>query len=393
MMHPNHQRPAVLLLGGEETPSLPVIWSLVRQGIPVTVASFTRIGPGMFSRYPVERCVYPDPGVTPDLFLEWLVSRTRTGAYPVTMGCGEQVTYLLSRYRDRLAPFTNVPVVDLDTFMQCRDKALTMKAAARCGVPIPRTWFPEDQGIDEIARGASYPAVVKPRISNGARGISFVEEADDLRETHARTVERYGPCIVQECIPHHGMQYKVELLLNRDHQVKMRGAYAKLRYYPPTGGSSTLNQTVIRQDILEHAATILTSIKWWGMGDCDFILDPRDGVAKLMEINPRFTRTLRVLVEAGVDYPYELYRLALGEEPREVKEYTPDVFLRYLPADLVWFLRSRNRLRVRPSFFKFFGKHLHYEEWSLRDPMTGLGFWLLLVKDMFDPAQRKRRLR
>jgi len=30
---------------------------------------------------------------------------------------------------------------------------------------------------------------------------------------------------------------------------------------------------------------------------------PRDEVLKLMEVNPRFTRTIRVLVEAGRDYP------------------------------------------------------------------------------------------
>jgi hypothetical protein len=112
-----------------------------------------------------------------------------------------------------------------------------------------------------------------------------------------------------------------------------------------------------------------------------------------MEVNPRFTRTIRVLVEAGLDYPYELYRLALGREPGGQREYRENVFLRYLPADLAWFLRSPGRFRARPSFFRFISKDLHYEEWSLRDPLTGVGFWGSLLLDMIDSSARRSRLR
>lgn len=387
------ERPGALLLGVEETPALPIIWSLAAQGVPLTVASHRRLCTGMLSRFPARRRLYPDPARDAGRFVEWLVATLRTGEHPVTMGCGEQVTYLLSKHKPDLAPHTGVPIVDLDTFMMCRDKSLTMKAAASCGVRTPVTWFPEDVGIDRVAVQATYPAVVKPCVSDGARGISFVRSPAGLGETYHRTRERYGPCIVQEFIPHEGMQYKAELLLDRSSVPRLEGAYAKLRFYPPTGGSSTLNRTVVRADLLEQGARLLTHLRWYGMGDCDFIVDPRDGVAKLMEVNPRFTRTIRVLVEAGLDYPYELYRLALGLQPREARDYREGVFLRYLPADLVWFLRSPGRFRVSPSFFRFVSRDLHYEEWSSRDPLTGFGFWGSLLLDMLHPAARRSRLR
>ncbi len=98
-------------------------------------------------------------------------------------------------------------------------------------------------------------------------------------------------------------------------------------------------------------------------------------------------------MEAGIDYPYELYRLALGQQPRERREYRENVFLRYLPADFIWFLRSPERFRAGPSFFRFIAKDLHYEEWSLHDPLTGVGFWGSLLLDMIDPAARRNRLR
>jgi len=385
--------PGVLLLGVDETPALPIIWSLARRGIPVTVGSFRRLCAGMLSRFPVGRLVHPNPAKHPDAFTDWLIGTVKAGRYPVTLGCGEDLTFLLARHRPDLDAFTTIPLVELPTFMQCRDKSLTMKAAARCGVPTPATWYPEEEGIEAVVSKATYPAVVKPCISDAARGITYVRTPETLRTTYRETRERFGACIVQEFIPHDGMQYKAELLLDRSGRVRLAGTYAKLRYYPPTGGSSTLNRTVHRPDLIELSARLLTHLRWYGMGDCDFIVDPRDEKPRLMEVNPRFTRTIRVLVEAGLDYPYELYRLALGLEPGGGDSYREEVYLRYLAADFVWFLRSRDRLRARPSFFRFFSKGLCYEEWSRRDPLTGVGFWVSLFLDMLDPTTRRNRLR
>ena len=73
-----------------------------------------------------------------------------------------------------------------------------------------------------------------------------------------------------------GMQYKAEILLDADTKILAGGVYDKPRFYPPTGGSSTLNSTVDRPDILDLGSRFLQGIGWYGMGDCDFILDPRD---------------------------------------------------------------------------------------------------------------------
>ena len=83
----------------------------------------------------------------------------------------------------------------------------------------------------------------------------------------------------------------------------------------------------------------------------------------------------------------------LPDEVVSVKDYEEDVYLRYLPADLVWFLRSPDRLNAQPSFFRFIDRRLRYEEWSLTDPLTGVAFWMSLLADMLNPEERKKRLR
>jgi len=167
--------------------------------------------------------------------------------------------------------------------------------------------------------------------------------------------------------------------------------YSKLRYFPIHGGSSIINRTVLRPEIIENAHKLLKAMKWRGFADFDFITDPRDGMAKLMEINPRIPACFRITVAAGIDFPYMIAKLALGEDIPKVDGYQTDVYLRYFPLDVLWFLKSPERFRAKPSFFRFFGKNLHDQIISLRDPGPILGFCLENLISLFDRNDRKVR--
>ncbi len=71
----------------------------------------------------------------------------------------------------------------------------------------------------------------------------------------------------------------------------------------PTAGSSVLNFSADRPDILDHAHNMLVHMKWVGFCDFDFVDDPRDDVPKLMEINPRFPESFRMGLSVGIDFP------------------------------------------------------------------------------------------
>lgn len=349
---------------------------------------------GYWSRYPRRRLLCPSADDQPDRFVTWVQQEVRSGRYAVTIPFGEQTTWVMAQGKARLSPYTRIPLPDLSTFMLCRDKSETMKTAERLGIPIPRTEYPAEVGIEAVARSdLSYPVVLKPCISNGARGIGYPTSPSDLRALYGTTTAQYGPCIVQEYIPHSGMQYKAEVLMDARQKVLAAGVYDKPRFYPPTGGSSTLNSTVDRPDIVDVAVRFLKGIGWQGMGDCDFIVDPRDNVPKLMEVNPRFTRSIKILVCAGLEFPYLLYRMALGLPVEPQREYVKGLYLRYLLSDCVWFLRSPERFRARPSFFWFFGRNLREEIFSWADPGPFCAFCLTRLIDCFDRRRRRAMLR
>ena len=386
--------PPVLLLGADENESLPILANLHRHGVPIAAAAPRRLSMGLFSRYPFRRLISPNPNVDPEKFVDWVEQTVKSGEYPVTLVCGETATWLMANARERLAPHTRLPLVDVSKFYLCRDKSRTMKEAERLGIPIPKTWYPDDVGIEAVARTIpSYPVVLKPCISNGARGISYPKDAAELKALYAQTKARYASCIVQEFVPHSGMQYKAEIILDGTGKILCGGVYDKPRFYPPTGGSSTLNSTVDRPDILDLGIRFLQGIGWFGMGDCDFIVDPRDNVPKLMEVNPRFTRSIKILVEAGLEYPYLLYRLALGLPVEPQFEYKKGLYLRYFLSDCVWFLRSPNRFKARPSFFWFFGRNLRDEIFSWADPLPTIAFVIVFFSRLFDSKSRQAMLR
>lgn len=389
-----YSQPPVLLLGADENESLPVLANLHRHGVPVTAAAPRRLSMGLFSRYPVRRLLCPNPNQEPKAFVEWVENKVKGGDYPVTLVCGETATWLMAQAHERLAPYTCIPLVDVERFYVCRNKARTMQEAERLGIPIPTTWYPDEAGIEAVIKAIPvYPVVLKPCISNGARGISYPADADELRRLYASTKVDFEQCIVQEMIPHSGMQYKAEIILDKEGKILLSGVYDKPRFYPPSGGSSTLNSTVDRPDIIAHATRFLQGIGWYGMGDCDFIVDPRDQVPKLMEVNPRFTRSIKILVVAGLDYPYALYRLALGLPVEPQKDYIKGLYLRYFLSDCVWFLRSPNRLKAKPSWFKLFGKNMHEEIFSWADPLPSVAFLIHFVSRLFSKKDRQFLLR
>ena len=214
---------------------------------------------------------------------------------------------------------------------------------------------------------------------------------EELERVYLNIKARYGECHIQEYIPKGGLQYKADLFLDDHRELKAGIVYCKLRYFPVNGGSSVMNRTVHKPEIIENGHRLLKAMNWCGFADFDFITDPRDGISKIMEINPRMPNTFRIGLAAGIDFPSMIVKLAAGENIPEVKEYKLNVYLRYLALDILWFMMSSDRFRARPSFFKFLGKDVHDQIISLRDPGPIVGFCLDNLLGLFDRGARRGR--
>ncbi len=378
--------------------ALPMIESLARGGLRVAAGSPKRFNSGFMSRRCHERHLYPSTHSRSAEFQEWLLAFLRRRKIEMLFPVGGWGTAAVSEIQDEIRRHTLLLLPEHYVFLKGYAKISTLKAAVAAGVPIPDTWYPREHpgGIEDILPLIrSWPVLVKPSVGSGARGIVWCHDAAELRRKFVEIEAEHGESFVQDFVPPGRMQYKVDMLV--DERLRLLGGivYGKTRMYPPDGGSSVLNFSADRPDILDYAYKMLVKLGWVGLCDFDFVDDPRDNVAKLMEINPRLPESFRMGLSVGIDFPMMMYRLAHGEPVEPVNDYPKNRFLRFLPGDLLWFVRVDNRRRFStwPSWFHFWGKDMAYQLCSWRDPGPIIGYLLENVAMVMDASFWKERFR
>jgi predicted ATP-grasp superfamily ATP-dependent carboligase len=140
--------------------------------------------------------------------------------------------------------------------------------------------------------------------------------------------------------------------------------------------------------IEELGIRLLRALQWYGVAMVEFKVDPRDNQPKLMELNPRFWGSLALAIHAGVDFPYLLYKMAMGEEFDPALDYKEGVRCRWLlPGDILHFLTNPQRFHLTPSFFQFRG--MAYDILSRDDPMPTVGRFLTPLSLLWDGDLRR----
>src|SRR5205823_2531443 len=108
-----------------------------------------------------------------------------------------------------------------------------------------------------------------------------------------------------------------------------------LREKPPSGGVSVLRESVPVDPIVrDQAIRLLGPLGWHGVAMLEYKQDRRTGTPYLMEVNGRFWGSLQLAVDAGVDFAYLAWQLALGHRPEIAPSYRVGVKSRWLLGDL-----------------------------------------------------------
>lgn len=380
----------VLILDGMWNKSLAAVRSFGRKGFDVTAGERTRLATALFSRYCNKKFIYPSPSEKQEEFLKCLENELIRRDYDMIfpMEFSTQILLTDAINRQKLERYIRIPFADADLAIKVNDKAFLMQYAVEDGINVPKTYFVDGRDhIAEIVNEIEYPVLIKPRDSSGSRGIIYVKSKDELVSSYLKVHEHYPFPIVQEYIPTGGDAYGVGLLLNFKSEVRTAFVYKRIREYPVSGGPSTLRESVKREDLQEIAGSLLKSLRWTGIAHVEFKIDPRDGKPKLLEVNPRFWGSLELAIEAGVDFPYLLYKVAMDGDIEPVKEYNIGVKCRWLiPGDLLHFIKNPERFRLKPNFLNF---RIKDDIISLHDPLPTLGRVLSGLTFLYDGEMKK----
>jgi len=228
------------------------------------------------------------------------------------------VVRILAHHRETLeaagyvVPFSDARLIDLIS-----DKAEFAAACAEVGIPVPVTV------IQDFAHGADpawvplpvpfpFPVIAKPASSADYHDVTFAgkkkifEIADqaelDRLWTSLRGAGFTGRFLVQEMIPGDDTQMRsVTAYSDTSGRVTLRcSARVLLEERTPAARGNPSAMIVERIDpILDDAQRLLEHTGWRGFANFDVKLDPRDGVYKFFEQNPRIGRNNYYLTAGG----------------------------------------------------------------------------------------------
>jgi len=382
----------VLITDGHWRKSLAAVRALGKMGLRVTVGESSRIMTAAFSRYCDRVVVYPSPLIKPSEFLTFLSQKLSGENYQMLLPMEEETMVLISQHHADFSQKTYVPIVSYEKLQVARRKDKILRLAEKLGIPIPRTWYVENLSqLDRLKMSLPYPVVIKPKISSGAIGISYPKNPEELMEQYKTVHQSFPYPLIQERIPHEGSGFGASFLLDEMGKVRASFVHKRLREYPVTGGASTLRESVRRDDIRDMALALLKGLNWFGVAMVEFKVDPRDGIPKLMEVNPRFWGSLSLAIEAGVNFPYLLYLMSRGEKFKPVEHYQIGKRCRWLlPGDILHFIHNPRRGNLTPQFFRFWDGKTAYDIFSLKDPLPTLGRILTLLTLLYDQDMKQR---
>ncbi|PMC75148.1 MULTISPECIES: carboxylate--amine ligase [unclassified Brachybacterium] len=287
-------------------------------------------------------------------------------ARPILLANADFLVTLLARHRRELAEFYHLPLLGDEVLAAVADKAEFTRLCTEIDVPTPRTEVldfspgtaPEvpaelDLGwplVAKASRSSAYNAVSFP----GKRKVFEIHDRAELEElvqtlTAAGYRDRF---VLQEMIPGDDtcMLSVTAYVDSRGEVTMLGGAQVLLEEHTPGAlGNPAAMFTTELPDVFDQSVRFLEHTGYRGFANFDVKVDPRDGVAKFFEVNPRIGRNNYYMTAAGANVaePVVADLIERTEHPRSMPHQ--EVLYSIVPWSLLrrYIVDADLRARVR----------------------------------------------
>ena len=297
----------------------------------------------------------------------------------------DETVAAFSRYRAELAGTFRVTTPEWDTVQWAHDKKNTYDLAARLNIPCPRTFNPRSEE-DLAALYSKLPLAIKPAVkenffyATGAKAWKAETPAQLQRMFAAARLQiRPEEVLVQEIIPGDGRQQFSYCAFFRDGSAHSSLVAQRLRQHPHEfGRAATYVETASVPEIEELSQRFLKAIKYYGLVEIEYKLDPRDGQYKLLDVNARTWGFHSIGFPAGVDFPYLLFADQLGKQTIHCRGIAGIGWLRLLTDIPTAFSQIVSRQLGARSYFRSLRRMRVESVFCREDPLPFLAEFALL---------------
>jgi predicted ATP-grasp superfamily ATP-dependent carboligase len=298
---------------------LAAIRSLGRAGVSVLALDHRRGALGFRSRY-AKPVLCPDPQ-DEEAFVSFLAELGERLEAPAPLfPTHDEPLNAIARAGGRLGEWFRFPFPSWEVLARIQSKRGQLEAAERSGIAVPR-WIAPGSAAETRAAAdeLGYPVLVKPSTTEGfkrrfGRQAFRCATGDEVERAYAEA-EEYEP-LLQELVPGGDAQlYTLGSYLAADGEPLGLFCGRKLRQTPPGVGTCRVGEAVWVEEVVDRGLTLLRALEHTGLSQVEFKRDPRDGVLRLMEVNPRLWQWHGLAAACGVDLPRIAYEDLVGERP------------------------------------------------------------------------------
>lgn len=275
----------------------------------------------------IDNCAYITPIVLPeDAEREQVVAalldhgRRHSGERPlVLLYNADSLANMVTDHAEELAQYYRHVGLPRDLLDTISDKARFSEVCEELGIDTPRTHVQDFTGADEEGWAPTptdipFPLVAKPSAGSeyenlrfeGKKKIWFVHDQAELDALYD-TLRRVGfrdRFLVQELIPGDdtGMRSVTAYVDQFGEVTLLATAQVLLEEHSPLAlGNPCAMITTPYPDLMDDAARLLKHVGYRGFANLDVKVDPRDGSAKFLEMNPRIGRNNYYVTAAGAN--------------------------------------------------------------------------------------------
>jgi carbamoyl-phosphate synthase large subunit len=229
--------------------------------------------------------------------------------------------YVFSKNKERFKELgILIPILDYEAVIAPLDKYRAIQIAKEVGFPCPKTYLPEsEEDIRGIADELGFPLIIKRRFAATGQGLQLIKDLPELLGKAYLDRARRDLPMIQEFIPG-GVVDNFAITLDRTGIVKMLFCRKTLCHL------GRFCQIFVVDSPISHAyatdaARMIQKLGWWGSITVQTRIDSRDNTPKLMGINPRIGGGLWHRIQAGINEPLMILKIARGEEVEPIREY------------------------------------------------------------------------
>jgi D-aspartate ligase len=316
-----HKIPTIVFGGGIN--GLGIVRNLGREGINVC-SVVDRFDGAIFSKYCKKHYLLPDYKERKDEAKSFLTNFSRSYTTRAVIFATDDIgTLVLADLKSDLKDDYYFVLPEKETVEKLVVKRRFYQSLSENRVPHPKVVIPTKPGdLEDVERELGYPIFIRPSISEHFSMISrkkgFIANSKRELIKYLHLVSRHNiDVICQEIIPGGDDKiYGIAGLLNRESKPLALFAYHRLRGWPPVFGNCSMIESLPLSDVStlkETTTTYLRSLDYYGIMECEFKQDCRDGDFKMLEINARSWWQNSFPTKCGLNIVLAAYLDAIGE--------------------------------------------------------------------------------